>query len=231
MKRRQKWRPRCKFVLVNSSKWISVLIDILDQSTDTIERSIILHINRESKNIQKATWNQLYRGKVKGIAPELLRSKIRGKRAGALVRIRESKHKRHIKTNLPSVFLSNVNRLHNKIDEFEALIAANQLRNCCALVLTVLTSNHSDEQLSLDGYTLLRADRDTNRTNKSQGGGLAIYIHHDWSNSFSIISTHSEPDLETMVVKVRPFWLPRDITCVVFIIVYCPLLALPTVPK
>lgn len=122
---------------------------------------------------QKDTWKQNYTHKIQRVAPELSRSKIRGEQAGVKVRVREAEFKGKVKLNLPSIFLSNVNGLYNKIDEFKALIATNQLKNCCTLVVTEtwLTSNHADNQLSLPGYTLLRADRN-NRPKSHRVGGI-----------------------------------------------------------
>lgn len=30
-----------------------------------------------------------------------------------------------------------------------------------------------------------------------------------------------------MVIKVRPYWLPRDIACILLVIVYCPIFGTP----
>ena len=143
------------------------------------------------------------------------------------------KLKGRIRINLPSIYLSNANRLYNKLDELEALVSTKQLENCCTLVLTETWLNHkfSDSQLSLPGYSLLRADRDNRSTQKSIGGGLSIYINDKWANSFKILSTRSDPELETMVVKVRPFWLPRDITSIIFIVIYCPIFSAASTQK
>ena len=59
----------------------------------------------------------------------------------------------------------------------------------------------------------------------------SIYINDNWANSYSLVSTHNDPNLETMVVKVRPYWLPREIACVLLILVYSPIFDPPTSTK
>ena len=120
--------------------------------------------------------------------------------------------------------------MYNKLDELEALVSTKQLENCCCLAITEtwLDASHSDKFISLPGYSTVRADRDTNKANKQCGGGLLLYINDNWANNFILVSTHIEPHLEIMVVKVRPFWLPREIACVLLILVYCPVFDKPS---
>lgn len=112
------------------------------------------HINRSSKLSQKNIWKQILEAEVIRAAPEVCRSKIHGRRSGVRNIIRRAERHGKIKTNLPSFFLSNVNRIHNKIEELEALTATKHPKNCCAIVLTEtwLTNNHLDTQLSRPGY-------------------------------------------------------------------------------
>lgn len=99
-----------------------------------------------------------------------IRYKISGKKQN-----QKAKLKGEIKQN---VLLSNVNRMHNGVDELhvEALLANKQLKNFCTLLLTVtetwINSNITDIQLSLPGHTPLRADRGNVWTKMSPEGGL-----------------------------------------------------------
>jgi hypothetical protein len=83
-----------------------------------------------------------------------------------------------------------------------------------------------DSQVALDNYLLIRAD---DSTNKIMGGGLALYTHKDWCDSFNIISKHSTPNLERMAVNLRPFWTPREIASIIVIMIYATIFeATPT---
>ena len=199
----------------------------------TIDRQTLLLINKQSRSVQKTIWKDNFKEKVKGVEPKLLRSKIRGKRSGVRQRIKDCKYHGKIKLNLPTISLTNANRIYNKLDELEALVNSKQLRNCCCLAITEtwLDSTHTDNFISISGYTSIRQDRDPTKTNKQLGGGLLLYINDNWSNSYSVVSNHIAPDIEIMVVKVRPYWLPREIACVFLIIVYCPLFDCPTSTK
>ena len=55
----------------------------------------------------------------------------RGKRAGALVRLRQ----RGLRTPLPGIILSNVRSLSNKLDELQLLLGKNGLFFICCFVL------------------------------------------------------------------------------------------------
>lgn len=51
------------------------------------------------------------------------RSKVFGIGSGLNIRIREAEWKGRIELELPSILLSNFNRLHNKVDELETLLS------------------------------------------------------------------------------------------------------------
>ena len=102
----------------------------------TIDRYKLLQINNQTKQHQKSIWKDTYKAVVKRAEPSLLCSKIRGKRGGVRQRINDSKLNGKIKINLPSIFLTNTNRLYNKLDDLEPLVSSKQLRNCCCLAIT-----------------------------------------------------------------------------------------------
>ncbi len=57
---------------------------------------------------------------------------------------------------------------------------------------------------------------------KSKGGGLCMYVLNDWCSQSRIIESHCSPDIESMTVIFRPFYLPRELTVVVVTAVYIP---------
>ena len=88
-----------------------------------------------------------------------VRRRQRGKRAGALVRFR----KRGVRSPLPSILLSNVRSLCNKIDELRLLIRTNRdfsLSSVLCFTESWLTESTPDSAAQLTGFQLLRADRD-----------------------------------------------------------------------
>mgnify|MGYP001795631533 FL=1 len=98
----------------------------------------------------------------------------------------------------------------------------NLLKNCCLLVFTEswLSSNFSDQQIALANYEVFRADREGIKSGKTKAGGLTLYVNKDWCGSIKVVSCHCSPYLETMAVNLRPFWSPREISCITLLIVY-----------
>ena len=47
-------------------------------------------------------------------------------------------------------------------------------------------------------------------------------INQRWCNDLSILSTTCSPELETLIIKCKPFYLPREFTSVVIVGVYIP---------
>lgn len=75
--------------------------------------------------------------------------------------------------------------------------------------------------IELAGRTAFRADR-TADSGKKTGGGLCIYINNSWCTSTAVVDKLCSPDLEFMLLKCRPFHLPREFTAVCICAVYIP---------
>ncbi|KAK3551831.1 hypothetical protein QTP70_028999 [Hemibagrus guttatus] len=100
----------------------------------------------------------------------------RGKRAGALVKLRQ----RGCRTVLPSIHLENLRSLPNKMDELLLLSRTNKdFSNSAALCFTESWLNDAipDNALNLPGFQLFRADRVAESAGKSRGGGTCFYIN------------------------------------------------------
>ena len=65
----------------------------------------------------------------------------------------------------------NVNRLYNKVDSIRELLA-DTLLDILGLSETWRTTDILDNEISIQGYSVLRRDR----TNGKQGGGIVIYV-------------------------------------------------------
>ena len=97
----------------------------------------------------------------------------RGKRAGALVRLRQ----RGLRTSLPGIFLSNVRSLPNKLEELQLLLVGNRDFSSSAVLCfteTWLCGLIPDSALQLAGFQLYRADRVTELSSNTKGGGICF---------------------------------------------------------
>ncbi|CAG5948416.1 unnamed protein product [Menidia menidia] len=145
----------------------------------------------------------------------------RGKRAGALVRLRQRGHR----TPLPGIFLSNVRSLSNKIDELQLLMG--KRRDCATSAVlcfteTWLCGSIPDSALQLAGFQLFRADRNTELSGKTKGGGICFYTNSGWCNDVTVIQQHCSPDLETFFINCKPFYSPREFASFILAGVYIP---------
>lgn len=125
---------------------------------------------------------------------------------------------------LPSVFLANVRSITNKMDEIKLQLACDQLcGNCAVLIFTETWHGVNDPvcPFELAERTLFRADR-TMESGKKKGGGLCVYIHQKWCSDVDLIETYCSAELEYMLLKYRPFYLPQEISVVVVAAVYIP---------
>ncbi|KAI3352143.1 hypothetical protein L3Q82_020948 [Scortum barcoo] len=57
---------------------------------------------------------------------------------------------------------------------------------------------------------------------KSKGGGVCFMVNIKWCSDVEIISTGCSPDLEHLMIRCRPYYLPREFTSVVMTAVYVP---------
>ncbi|KAI3354770.1 hypothetical protein L3Q82_004596 [Scortum barcoo] len=64
-------------------------------------------------------------------------------------------------------------------------------------------------------------DRTIN-SGKSKGGGVCFMVNNKWCSDVEIISTGCSPDLEHLMIRCRPYYLPREFTSVVMTAVYVP---------
>ncbi|KAK0144347.1 RNA-directed DNA polymerase from mobile element jockey [Merluccius polli] len=82
-----------------------------------------------------------------------------------------------------------------------------------------------DSALHLAGFQLCRADRDTELSGKTKGGGICFYINSGWCNDVTVIQQHCSPDLESFIINCKPFYSPREFASFILVGVYIPPLA------
>ena len=87
---------------------------------------------------------------------------------------------------------------------------------------TWLNNDIPTSAVELEGRSIFRADRTVATTGKSRGGGLCIYVNKTWCMDCVTVSAHCSADLEYLIVRCRPFYLPREFSCIVAIAVYVP---------
>ena len=145
----------------------------------------------------------------------------RGGRAGALVKF----CRRNLRPPFPCVFLSNDRSLKNKADELFFLIQSNrEVKDCSVFCFTEtwLDPSIPDSAVQPPGYTLFRADRSPDLSNKSRGGGISFFVNQRWCSDADVLSTSCSPELETLTVRCRPFYSPREFSSVILVGVYIP---------
>ncbi|KAK3513325.1 hypothetical protein QTP70_012383 [Hemibagrus guttatus] len=133
----------------------------------------------------------------------------RGKRAGALVKLRQ----RSFRTVLPSIHLEDLRSLPNKMDELLLLSRTNKdFSNSAALCFTESWLNDAipDSALNLPGFQLFRADRVAESAGKSRGGGTCFYINERWCTYVTALKKMCCPDLEAFFINCKPFYSPRE---------------------
>ena len=149
------------------------------------------------------------------------RKQKRGKRGGIRARLAASP----IRPAIPSIILANIRSLDNKMDHIRLLCSTNRtVSNCCMLVFTEtwLNDNIPDSAVQLEQLTCYRADRALVHGGKTRGGGVCVYIRDAWCRDAVVVCKHCSPLAEVMIIKCRPYYLPREFTAILLVAVYIP---------
>uniref|UniRef100_A0AAY4BNL9 Reverse transcriptase domain-containing protein n=1 Tax=Denticeps clupeoides TaxID=299321 RepID=A0AAY4BNL9_9TELE len=99
-----------------------------------------------------------------------------------------------------------------------------KLWNCNVMIFTETWLNNGipDNAIALAEHHILRADRTADDSGKTRGGGLCIYVNKAWCTNSTIIGRHCSANLEFLMVKCRPFYLPREFTSTIITATYIP---------
>ncbi len=149
------------------------------------------------------------------------RKQKRGKRRGIWARLAANPHKPAI----PTIILANVCSLDNKLDYIRLLRSTQRtVRDCCVFVFTETWFNNSvpDCAIQLEQLTCYRADKALVEGGQRCGGGLCVYINNVWCRDAVVVCKHCSPLVEFMIIKCRPFYLPREYTAILLVAVYIP---------
>lgn len=149
------------------------------------------------------------------------RKQRRGRRGGLRAKLKLTPHR----LPLPSIFLANVRSLANKMDEIRLSITNNRrIMDSNVMIFTETWLNNScpDNAIELAGRHTHRADRIADDSGKTRGGGLCIYINNAWCINSATTESHCSPNVEFLMVKCRPYYLPRELTSIILTAVYIP---------
>ena len=115
---------------------------------------------------------------------------------------------------MPSIMLTNANRILNKLNEL-SILCHSYKPAIIAICETWLSSEISDNHVLLYNYRIFRRDR-TERI----GGGVMFYIRND-IRSWRLDNLDTDRH-EVLWVALRPKILPRPFSLLILCIVYCP---------
>lgn len=79
-----------------------------------------------------------------------------------------------------------------------------------------------DSAIELAGRYTHQADRTADGFGTTRGGGLCIYINNAWFTDSVIPGRHCLPNVEFVMAKWRPYYLPRELLSVIVTAVYTP---------
>ncbi len=130
------------------------------------------------------------------------------------------------RTPLPTVILTNIQSLKNKIDELRENVenlTEYKSADLLAFTETWLKKKHSQYSLDIEGFGgPYRLDRDSEATGKSRGGGVCLYVKKNWCSPKNI-EVEKElwtPDIELLSVSLCPFNSQREFPLLFVTLVY-----------
>ncbi|KAJ8046645.1 hypothetical protein HOLleu_05396 [Holothuria leucospilota] len=123
--------------------------------------------------------------------------------------------------------MGNVQSLKNKMDELHSCVRYLQEFRQISLMSfteTWLDGSVADNCVSIDGFKLVRGDRDLNLAEKQKGGGVCLYVNEQWCHPNNVTVKHYSctTNVEILAVGLRPYYLPREFSHVIHLTVYVP---------
>ena len=85
---------------------------------------------------------------------------------------------------------------------------------------TWLSDSIPDSTIQLATHSVYRGDR-TAASEKTRGG-VCVYVNNRWCSDVQVVERHCSASVELLVVKCRPFYLPREFSAVFILAVYIP---------
>ena len=151
--------------------------------------------------------------------PPSSQKRRRGRRAG----VKERAKRRGLRPPLPTIIYGNVQSIRNKTDELAANCKYNREYKDISLIClteTWLEMKDPDSTVYIDGFNLIRGDRQGTR--KQHGGGVGIYINERWCKNVTLKQQYCDDNVEYITISCRPFYLPREFCNVYVTVAYVP---------
>lgn len=79
-----------------------------------------------------------------------------------------------------------------------------------------------DETITPHDHTAFRGDQNTADSGKTQGGGTAVLVQEPWCVDCEVISRSWYVNVEFLTMRLRPFYLHRELQCIIVRVVYIP---------
>jgi hypothetical protein len=87
---------------------------------------------------------------------------------------------------------------------------------------TWLCERIPESALQLPGFQLIRADRNTELSGKTKGGGICFYLNVGWCTDVTVLEKTCSPHLESLFINCKSFYSPREFSSFVMVGVYIP---------
>ncbi|XP_059823598.1 uncharacterized protein LOC132392949 isoform X2 [Hypanus sabinus] len=130
--------------------------------------------------------------------------------------------RRGMRLSLPGILLANMQLLENKIENLRTrLMHQREMRDCCVLCLNEawLSPSTLDTAIRPEGFSIYRMDQ-TADLEKAKGGGVCFMIKLSVMLQHGSFGELVSPDLEHLMVKSYPFYLPKEFSSIILTAVY-----------
>ena len=136
-----------------------------------------------------------------------LRQVVDAERPGSLIDVNRDRF-------IPTLMLTNANRLLNKLDELFCLITDNSYDLIC-ITETWLSPEIPESVYQMPNFISFRRDRSVR-----QGGGVLCYVRSCLNPR--VLEPLANDEFELTWVAMRPSRLPRPVGVVIVAVLYCP---------
>ena len=158
----------------------------------------------------------------------------RGCRARVKLKAKLRAKRMKYKPSIPSIVMGNVKSLTNKCDKLEALVRNQRVYRECSLKCfseSWLTESMDGSCVDIPGFTAVCVDRDIRTSGKRKGGGLILYVNNRWykPGHITVKDKICSQDVELLAVGLRTYYVLREYSHTIAIVVYIPPRAVPAV--
>ncbi|XP_060736037.1 uncharacterized protein LOC132852693 [Tachysurus vachellii] len=135
---------------------------------------------------------------------------------------RKEEERRGKKSRLPTITMSNVRSITNKMEDIEEMVEDAELFASDMIFFTETWLNSNSPPIRLDGYDSVQINRDAELTQKRRGGGMIVFVNKAYAKEVQVEKPMLTQDYELMVVSIIPHGHPQDAPPLIFIHVYVP---------